>query len=357
MDAIDAALLSAWSNLAPALRADRAEALRRAARLSAATLRRPIRPWCCCIRASDTRMTSAAQTSHRPAPHTLNLSPARLRSLCAPVHIDWPGQRWTIVADKLGQHPESLRSWIARGVFRSRLVHPNTVNSRGKPVPILWTTSPIDPNAELARAPDPHWGTLWLDLHTQIPDAASLRVRRVPVFSHYTRPNGTIDQRFRGYNFLCPGLDPTKPCNRPVSRLYLPIPTWTIHHAHYADLSPSQDDARDTRWACRRCHRIRYISFVERNGWNHFIAHLTSGLLYGHEVERPASFKPKRKRTYKPHPRPAPRTARAKSLHAQGKSHKQIAQELNIKLASVPSYLKRSKKPLPEGGVGVGDKD
>lgn len=354
MDALDAALLSAWSQLSQKLREDRAAALHRAQRLTRATLRRPVRPWCCCIRASDTRLLQktkappaggergwGGRTPKNSTPQLLHLSPKTLRSLCAPIYIDWPGQRWTLVAQQLGQHCETLRSWITRGVFESRTQHPGTFGSRGKPVPVLWTKSPIDPNAELGRAPDPHWGTLWLDLHKEIPDAASLTVQRVPVFNPYTRRDGSIDHRFRGYRFLCPGL--TTPCNRKVDRLYLPIPVWTIHQSQHASLT-RQPEHQDTRWACHHCHNIKYISFITKDGWNEFIAHLTSGLLYGHEVERPKSLKPKRKRKYKPRPRKAPRQDQAKSLRAQGKSHKEIAKAMHISPKSVSSYLKRRNK-------------
>jgi hypothetical protein len=288
MDALDQAIVRAWAALAPKLREDRAEAIRRAGRVRGAVLRRPVRAWCCCVRASDTRIKAG---DGREGPHTVRLSAARLRSLCAPVHIDWPGERWTIVADKMGLHPESLRSLMKRGVFRSCTVHPNVVGSRGKPVPMLWTVSPVDPNAEVGRCPDPHWGTLWLHLHEQIPEGASIVARRVPVVLPYPRRDGSTDHRFRGFRFLCPGLTEGTACGRSVSRLYLPIPMLTIHHINHAELSDLREDARDTRWACRFCHRIKPVDLGSKVGWNEFVAHVSGGLLYGHEVQQPASFK------------------------------------------------------------------
>jgi hypothetical protein len=53
------------------------------------------------------------------------------------------------------------------------------------------------------------------------------------------------------------------------------------------------------RFACRKCWRIRNTCFAEGSGWNEFIAHMTGGLLYGHDVPRPLEVCPvvRRKRS------------------------------------------------------------
>jgi len=84
MDAIDIAIADAWNKLAPQLMQNRAEALRRAERMTAKTLRRPVRPWCCCIRASDPRFALKAHLDPKDAlqarvAHTLCLPASALR--------------------------------------------------------------------------------------------------------------------------------------------------------------------------------------------------------------------------------------------------------------------------------------
>ena len=330
MDALDAAILNAWSTLAPALRADRVEALRRAKRLTQTTLRRPLRPWCCCIRAGDTRIES-----HNREAYTVSLDAEELRSLCAPVYIPWPGLRLTIVAQKLGFHGDCLRAWKDRGVFGRRNVHPHTVGSRGgKLVPVLWTRAPVDPSADLVRAPDPEWGSLWLDLHKDIPDEAALTVRRVPVHRD--------DGHLLGWRFICPGL--TKHCGRRAKRLFLPMPGWTMLHAEHKELAEAWQDHRETRWACRHCHQVRSCSFVSRHGWNAFVTYMTSGMLYGHEVERPASLRPKRKRKYRSRDRLAPRQEQALALREAGHSYKEIARMMGVKVGAVTAHLYLARK-------------
>lgn len=340
MDSIDEAIAHAWARLSPRLRADRAEALRRAARTSAKTLSRPVRPWCCCIRASDTRIEDLCDTDdhhkiNARQPHELHLSATSLRTLCAPVSLNYPGIDWTIAARRLGRQPETLRSWINRGVFRVSHRHPQSINKRGKPVPFLWSPSPLDPSAELARAPDPVWGSLWQYLHQDIPDTAHLTATRSPCTRTDPRDAHTDAPRFRGWSFTCPGLAaPGKPnpCARATDRLFLPVPLWTIHHNFSDQFIRESREQAPTRWACHRCHHIRYFSFAQRHarhadsttratiasreGWNAFISHLTSGLLYGHEVEKPEDLQPTRRRMYRKSTRPSPRRDQAVALRA-----------------------------------------
>ncbi|HYF13529.1 MAG TPA: hypothetical protein VD971_00505 [Phycisphaerales bacterium] len=349
MDAIDIAIANAWNRLSPQLQRDRAEALRRAQRLSATTLRRPVRAWCCCLRASDTRFTDVGEIDPPDAlrwrdEHTLRVPAAALRKLCAPVHIPWPGLRWRDAAAKLGFHPETLRAWVERGVFGKRTQFPATVGSRGKPVPFLWRREPIDPAGELGRGPHAAWGSLWLTLHEDIPDGADLHVRRVADWRVHGR-----ERRFNGWRFVCPGV--VRPCGRPTDRLYLPIRVWTIHHATVGALARGEAGA-DTRWACGDCHGVVFHSCSTVRGWNLLISHLTSGLLYGHEVERPYALddipvKRRRKR-----PRPSPRAAMALGMRERGLSYKEIGRAMGIAAgtASHNAYRARRRRKAGEGG-------
>src|SRR5258708_96177 len=107
MDELDHALLDAWARIAPRIKADRLEARRRAMRRMG--LSRPVRPWCLCIRASDSRITDyRAQFDDRVAwasgrAHTVRLDGEFLRVLCGPVRIPWPGVTIRAAAGALGR--------------------------------------------------------------------------------------------------------------------------------------------------------------------------------------------------------------------------------------------------------------
>lgn len=355
MDSIDAAIFEAWNRLSPRLRKERAEALRRASRMTLSSLRRPIRPSCCCIRVSDTRIEHRAELDppayalgHRP--HTLRLSAPALRALCAPVRINWPGVRWTIAAQRLGRHCETLRSFITRGVFKVTYEHPNCHDTRGKPVAVVWSPVPLDPNAELGRGPHSFWGSAWLTLHERIPDSASLVTRRTPQFCMYTNRRGNTTRRFRGWKFICPGLGTR--CGRETDKLFLPIPLITMH-ALFADLPETTPDAR---WACHRCHQLRYFTGVGRCGWNEFITHISAGMLYGHEVRKPEDAAEHRRRKPRKVHRPAPRSELALKLREEGKSLKEIAAAMGLKgPGSAAGFIKAARKRRKTTGPGPGN--
>lgn len=295
MDAIDLALRDAWERLTPALRTDRLELARRLARRHRPTLTRPIRPWCLCIRAADTRINRlnaiiAPRHARRDAqPHHVVLSADTLRLLTKPVRIDWPGIPATDAAARLGRHVEAIRPWIRRGLFQVRYDNARALGRRGKPVPIIWSPSPLDPSANHAQAPDPLWGTLWQSHWQSIPDDMEITLERTPIFRpepRSFRPKALL----RGWHFTCPGrLTPVPralataksgpiaaiprlrcmysedapiesrpvldapalledrdhfylyhPCGRPSARLFMPLPVWTLAHA----LGFPDDDAQ-----------------------------------------------------------------------------------------------------------------
>ncbi len=300
LDEIDRALLAAWNKVAPALRHDRVEALRRASRPPADG---HIRPWCLALRASDNRITPYlrkfisthdAALALRLTPHRVVLDQHLLQVLCRPVMIPWPGMPARDAAPLLGRHVEGIRPWLKHGVFQITYEPSSMHGYNGKPVPVIWSPSPLDPNAERASAPHAMWGTLWQSLEKTIPECATLNAIRVPIFTN-TR-HGPLH---RGWKFICPGVE--KPCGLECEKLYLPRPVRTMFHL-LGDIGFRWNDTEAAaRWACHRCHKIRSISLVTRNGWNEFVTHLSRGLLYGHEVKRPTSVKAERKRRYVEH--------------------------------------------------------
>jgi hypothetical protein len=297
MDAIDHALTEAWAKLAPTLRRDRVEAVKRAARLGGKFHGRPLRAWCCCVRASDTRLAEHGEMDPADAErwreeHMLYVPAERMRALCAPVHIPWPGLRLRDAAARLGSRPRNLEDWMTHGTLQVRTQAPSTVGSRGKPVPFVWSTSPLNPCGVMGRGPHSAWGTLWESMHEEIPDGASIDVKRVHAMD--VLPKATPQS---GWRFICPGVHGA--CGKPVERLYLPIAPWTIHHA----LSGVPRSPAGTRWACRGCHRVLNISFTSVKGWNAFIAQMSGGLLYGKEVARPAGLEDGRRYKFARKPR------------------------------------------------------
>lgn len=389
MDDLDHALLNAWDRLTPALRQDRAEALRRALRRNTPTLTRPPRAWCLCVRAADSRLDAlAAIAPYRAlrtnAPHTITLDAPCIRKLTAPVHLPWPGMRLRRAAHLLGRHPESMRNWLDKGLLRIHHDPPRMHGSRGKPVPMVWAPSPLDPNANLAQAPHHAWGTIWQYHHTRVPDHLTLTTERCMRYRH--DPRGSNDRalgRPRGWLFECPGL-PHAPCNRLVQRLYYPLPVTTLADYLNEDplditipltsqspkrkrgANPPPQDESDAEqadggqtgrppsslrrfvpsslpFACHHCHRVRYLT-LDRNGWNHLVTHLTAGLLYGHEVPRPDSITHTRKRRYVTHSRPHPRRDQVQSLLLRGLTSKQIATALGIQYSTVVAHIERIYK-------------
>jgi hypothetical protein len=303
MDDIDIALLRAWNALAPALRADRAQALLRAAR---PLTDRPVRPWCCALRAADTRITpelhrlgqsdQALLADHR-RPHHVSLPAPSLRRLCSPIIIDWPGITADRAAHLLGRHVESLRAWMRSGVFKLRHEPARAHARRGRPVPIVWSPLALDPAADQGAGPQAHWGSLWQSIHLGIPDHAALDAPRQPIVIHH-RTRGPMH---RGWVFICPGLE--NPCGKRTDKLFLPRPVRSMFHLT-ADFDFKWNHTpAAARWACLHCHQIRYSSLASRDGWNLFIAHLTQGLLFGHEVKRPPTVPLTRKRRYAKHTR------------------------------------------------------
>ncbi len=413
MDPIDEALLEAWGRVAPAVRRDRVEALRRSFRRTRPLLTRPIRPWCLCLRASDRRLNVHAWVPkylpEQHEPHEIVVFSDTIRELCKPVTIPWPGWDWERAAYALGRHPETLRSWISRGVFRVRHVPAAALGKRGKPVPEIWSPSALDPNADEGRPPDPIWGTLWQFLWERVPDDLEFTLTRVPTARRHPRDH-PARTRHCGWQFICPGLagqesgisgqesgtrgqesgvrsqesdlrtqdsSSLPSCGRAVDRLFIPLRPWTMLDALDLDdplgvtlpfrsgtqaLTCSRTEPTGSMGrgvpspadlpappaphgvpssftpACRRCHRIQYFSLVSPGGWSQFVAHLSAGLLHGHEVSRARNVVVRRKRPFQTHR--APQRERVLKLLSRGLTSGEIGARLGIGYGGVVSHIR-----------------
>jgi hypothetical protein len=151
---------------------------------------------------------------------------------------------------------------------------------------------------------------------------------------------------FRGWRWLCPA------CQRPCRLLYYPLPPISKLHCdltYFCDDMPRWfvDEAlaaleaqrnAPRRFACDGCNRVSGYSGVAPRTWNDVVSYLSRGLLYGHEVARPACAVPKRRHAYVAKKRPAA-ARRAAVLEGilNGRTSGQIAADLHVTVDSVKS--------------------
>jgi hypothetical protein len=325
MDKLDALLFEAWERIGEQLRHDRIRALSRSRR-RLGILSRPMRAWCLCIRASDTRINNWSALIHpqdaieHQVPHTITLSGTLIRELTKPVTIPFPGVPYAEAAKLLGRDYQTLAYWAYKGVLKTDY-YPRYRRPRNRE-PLVWTPSPIDPNRARGRAPHAVWGTLWQWLWEKLPPEYELVVRREPRFLRHPgkgrRGESGGDERFRGWYFVCPGrVDECgnyKGCGERCTFLFGPQSVWTLpQHLGTPGLPCEPDPIASSgggagaggprSFACKRCWRVRGMSWADGTGWNEFVSHISGGLLYGRDVPRPLDICPTvRKVAYKAKP-------------------------------------------------------
>jgi DNA-binding CsgD family transcriptional regulator len=173
--------------------------------------------------------------------------------------------------------------------------------------------------------------------------ARAERVKRNPPKS---RAGGSM--LFRGWRWLCPA------CQRPVKVVFYPLPAVSKLHCdltYYSDGLPKwfveqalaaieAERAAPRQFACNACNRVGRTSRVCDNMWNDVISCLSRGLLYGHEVKRPACVTADRKVAFVTHRRlPSPANVRRRERVCarliKGWSYRQIAESLGISYYAV----------------------
>jgi DNA-binding CsgD family transcriptional regulator len=191
---------------------------------------------------------------------------------------------------------------------------------------------------------------------------------------------------FRGWQWRCPR------CGKAVNVLYMPVPGRELLVAScellVADGAPalraqpatSNQQPATSSFACDSCHRVKRFSRCDPNAWNEIVTYLSAGLLFGHEVERPAWFPraprahsgtraagtptptpanahtpPGRKIPYKPRPNRAPSQRRAQIEQAilTGHTFAQIAARLGLAKGTVlwhaqQLYQQHGVRTLPQ---------
>jgi hypothetical protein len=328
MDELDLILLKAWDRIGAACRRNRIRALKRSRRRFKGVLTQPMREWCLVIRACDTRINDFTaiidppDAYERKEKHTVTLDGALIRRLTKPITIPWPGVTYREAAATCGREYQTIKNWTRQGVFSVNRYwefrFPRDGARGGRPY--LWTPSPIDPNNFTGRTPHPVWGTLWQWQWEKLPENYELVVQRRPRFRTFRG-----EQRFRGWDFLCPGRlgenEEYTGCRRPSTYLYAPQTVWTLAKAIHGEDGPGFDMPGDSglagQWfpgladpiastgkrsfACKQCWKVRSACMANYNGWNEFIAQISGGLLYGRDVPRPPDICPveRKKRPYR----------------------------------------------------------
>lgn len=325
MELIDALLLEAWHEVSAELESKPYKLARRMERTQRKELRRPVRAWCVALRASDSRIGAHelraegdVERCRRGYTHHVELTGERLRELCRPVRIDWPGVAVAEAARALGRDVRTVQRWSDVGVLQKR--HDAEPGRRGLPTRWVWSDKAIDPQADDGRGPWAVWGSLWQGLSGRVPADFVQRVERTPRLRDSAKDWRTAGDawpgRYRGWDWLCPGrvvCDGTTTgqhlrCGRVCKKLWLPLPAWTIGDAlgdrageawrmmERVGGDPSASASPTPRaWgmqarglACSRCWGLRFDSYasVPAEAWNRFVSVVSGGLLYGREVDR-----------------------------------------------------------------------
>jgi hypothetical protein len=87
-------------------------------------------------------------------------------------------------------------------------------------------------------------------------------------------------------------------------------------------------------FACRECHGVAFYSRLDYRMWNELISHLSGGLLYGHEVRRPAWYEPKRKIKF---------AARINRVPSRRREQVRKCMEKGMKLVEIAQQMRISK--------------
>eukprot|EP00752_Nemacystus_decipiens_P013982 g12418.t1 len=296
MDELDQNLLEAWGVVSEQLQNKPWAMARRMERVSRKELRRPVRAWCVALRASDARIgahelrTELQQHfADKGKNHFVTLKGERLRELCRPVSIKFPGVTLPEAAALLGRDERTVWSWVQKG--RLRKANPSSTGvGRSEP---LWS-GPLDPQADDGKGPWEAWGTIWQGLWEKIPMDYEQRVGRAMRLRTKRDDWQGHPGHYRGWDWRCPGRQLATgqhvPCGRLCKKLWLPLPAWTIgdylgeRGGSAWDKLPRYERAGGS-FACAKCWGLRFdpVFSDPDEAWNRFVSVISGGLLYGRE--------------------------------------------------------------------------
>lgn len=306
MDELDQNLFEAWHEVSKLLQNKPWAMARRMERVARKELRRPVRAWCVALRASDSRIGAHDWRDDLQADrvvdgedHVLTLTGPRLRELCKPVTIDWPGVPLPEAAKLLGRDERTAWSWVKKGRLEKANPHKHTIGRKH----LVWS-GPIDPQADDGRGPWEAWGSLWQNLWEKIPLDYEQQVERTIRLrtKRQCAPSQSLQAgHYRGWDWKCPGRTLATgqhvPCGRICKKLWLPLPAWTIGDYLEGREGPAwpkmpRFEHTNHSFACAKCWGLRFdpIGSYPDEAWNRFVSVITGGLLYGREVLMPREW-------------------------------------------------------------------
>ena len=339
----------AWYRIEPWVMAEDGEMEKRIARRQEQEFRRPLRAFCVAIRANDHRVNdyhaeicprhaiSLEADAHpgRYAEHTVRLTDQLVEVACAPYHIFAPGERADDVARKLGCSRFDLRT-----LRRNGSVHvtpkPGLGGRRGHPVPLLYKRGMLDSTSRRKRGPDEDvFGTEWAGAHLRMPEGFSQTVTRVPRYLWFRGR-----EQFRGWHWICPC------CRRTANILYYPQPHPDLAVWHgWARVPKAWGQQHAPIFACLTCHGINWFQRCRlHNSWNELVLHYSGGLLYGHEVPKPAWLIAQPPRQRRPRPELPRRLELKRLLVTTTLPYPQLAPRLHMSHTAVKHMAQRIYK-------------
>lgn len=335
MNELDYLIIDALGRVLPKLSPQEMEV--RLARRRRPMLMNPPREWCLAIRASDTRIRPPLaymdpvrmNEMGAIATHVVVLEKKLLEGLAGPVQLR-PYTEHRRVAEELGTRERRLCSRAKKGFFEVKRIQ-GLLGRRGNPVPCLYRVEEMDPNSRNNLPPDPIWGGMWKYGASVIGEDYRQEVRRRAA---YMVVKGRLV--FSGFRWECPA------CANLVRTLYFPLPRPTVSHALSLypggmELNPPGENLGT--FACAACHGVSRSSWLTKGYWNRFISYVTDGLLYGHEVKRPAWPAVERRHRYARRPRKSANQERVLERLMEGKCCRMIADEMGLTKRRVYKHI------------------
>ncbi|MEM6259712.1 MAG: hypothetical protein AAGI37_15640 [Planctomycetota bacterium] len=289
----DIALLNAWDREHAACKDDPARLKQILQRRQMSTYTRPLRSWSLVLRANDARIDDNSWFGN------VRMDGARIRQLCSPVEIPYPGVSLDEAARLFGVNRTTVSRWAnpedseltwwrdvqwqvesmsdmrwppsRYQVIGKRLMleHCHNVANPKRSTTRVWTPGyhGIDPGGGVWSA---DWGTLRVGLADKVPLGFEQQLQRVDrkLGRQATgRPaSPATPPRSRVWQWVCSGADGG--CGRLVYKLYLPMPFWTLVDAYagrYND--PPMVDPQPgvpSAFLCLKCAGLLYESAERR---------------------------------------------------------------------------------------------
>lgn len=332
----DRALLNAWHRAHQQCKDDPKKLAAILRRRGMATYTRPLRSWSLVLRANDKRIDD----NHSMG--LVRMDGARIKALCTPVVIPYPGVSLDTAARLFGVNRTTVSRWANpprvkdgprakkpmtwwQDVQRQMLAYkidpipypPSTFGVKGgrlmlehfvnranvkRSVTRVWTPKyfGLDPGGEVWSG---DWGETRKDLADRVSEGFVQQLQRVDrKLGGLTCgvPTG-FRVRSRVWQWVCPAVDGG--CDRLVYKVYLPMPWWTMLRVFgdVAGLEQGADpgaEASSARFLCLRCAGLVYESAelgsspgIRKGGtrrrvnvFDRLVKRQSGGVLRGHDV-------------------------------------------------------------------------